>query len=65
MGTQTQTLVHCNFGWNGTADGYYSPDQFNSFTGPTVREPDDPGGRGGTYYDQNIKILTYDNIPHL
>ena len=65
VGTQTQTLVHCNFGWNGTADGYYSPDQFNSFTGPTVREPDDPGGRGGTYYDQNIKILTYDNIPHL
>jgi hypothetical protein len=42
-----------------------APDQFNSFTGPTVREPDDPGGRGGTYYDQNIKILTYDNITHL
>lgn len=42
VGTQTQTLVHCNFGWNGTADGYYFPGQFNTFIAlqrgsPTIR----------------------------
>lgn len=26
IGTQTQTLVHCNFGWGGSKDGYYVPE---------------------------------------
>ena len=62
VGTQTQTLVHCNFGWNGTADGYYFPGQFNTFIGPSAREPDDPTLRGGTNYNNNIDILMYNDI---
>jgi len=32
IGTQTQMLVHCNFGWKGTADRYYAIGMFNTLS---------------------------------
>jgi hypothetical protein len=37
-GTKTYTLVHCNWGWNGTANGYYLSDSFDVYAGPEIAD---------------------------
>ena len=58
---QTQTLMHCNFGWNGVADGYYFVGMFNTLSGRVDREPSDNTERGGSLYDDTLKIFTYNS----
>ena len=58
-----RTLVHCNFGWGGAADGYYARKAFNTTEGPVEREPgvDDPGaGSGPGNYTRSFNIITYE-----
>ena len=59
---QTQTLMHCNFGWNGVADGYYFVGMFNTLSGRVDREPSDNTERGGSLYDDTLKIFTYTEV---
>jgi len=62
IGTQEQTLMHCNFGWKGTADGYYAIGMFNTLSGRVDREPADGENHGGSLYDDNLKIFTYTEV---
>lgn len=34
---ETRVLLHCNWGWEGTNNGYFTPDVFNS-SSPVVRD---------------------------
>lgn len=50
VGRKTQSLVHCNWGWSGSCDGYYVSDVFNLIAGPTVvGEGDDQDDRPRNY----------------
>ena len=37
QGTQYEYLVHCNWGWNGSRDGYYYSGAFDTNNGPVTR----------------------------
>jgi hypothetical protein len=60
-----RTLVHCNFGWGGAADGYYERKVFNAHRGPVERESglDDPNagnhGKKSANYTRSFNIITY------
>ena len=61
--SESYNLLHCNFGWAGKCDGYYSSGVFN----PTVMRDDDEyepdyGDVQFSYgddYSSSLKILTY------
>ena len=59
---ETRQLVHCNYGWGGTCDGYYKIDLFNVGEGPITRENIDTGNPTSTYPDFNYNtcMLTYE-----
>lgn len=60
-----RTLVHCNFGWGGTSDGYYEQKLFKAHDGPVEREPgvDNPADGNHSQKDANytrsFNIITY------
>ena len=57
---QTKELVHCNFGWNGSDNGYYLSKAFNTVTGPVMRGADkrDNGMYGQDYnFQYNHQII--------
>ena len=53
----SRVLMHCNFGWGGTSDGYYLSNVFDAKTGPVVDDDDDPGTSGGLYNIDHSMIL--------
>ena len=53
-----QTLVHCNFGWEGVTDGYYYDGIFDLSKGPVMPEDSDAGTPASRYY-KDLSIFTY------
>ena len=51
QGTQYEYLVHCNWGWDGSRDGYYYSGAFNTDNGPEIRS-DSP-----YHFQYNLKII--------
>ncbi len=59
---ETQTLIHCNFGWGGRCNGYYYSGIFNLKDGAVETESNE--GDTGTKdmnYTWSFKTITYDN----
>ena len=56
----TRTLMHCNWGWHGQWDGYYSSKLFKIGEG---EEGITPGSEYflGLYFKWHYRIITYDN----
>lgn len=54
-------LFHCNMGWGGISDGYYSPTLFNSTDGPVAFDDNDLGQvtSDAFNYDLFFRYLTY------
>ncbi len=52
-GLDTQDLVHCNFGWGGSSNGYYVSGIFDTTTKPVARVS---SGKSG-YYQYELKLL--------
>lgn len=51
------SYLHCNWGWGGKCDGYYTPGVFNTIEGPV--DPDRDYGNTGNYhfsYDLKIRV---------
>ena len=48
-------LVHCNYGWGGSKDGYYNPEIFDTAAGPIIRE----NSKGPGDYSNKVEIITY------
>jgi hypothetical protein len=60
--TEYRELIHCNFGWNGLADGYYTPGIFDISAGPIEIDPLDKSktkANGGKYYYW-YRMIIYD-----
>lgn len=60
---ETQRLIHCNFGWQGTCNGYYTSGIFNTKDGPINRESYETGWSrtSDSKFDWAFHIITYDN----
>lgn len=60
-----QTLVHCNYGWNGSQDGYYPSGIFDLHIGPVEIESgvDSPTKPFDRYYSIDVQIITYTGLP--
>ncbi len=58
---KTRELLHCNFGWGGIADGYYSFKVFDARKGPVDREVDDENYSEETdwYVNAHYRMITY------
>ncbi len=62
-GRETVFKLHCNFGWGGVCDGYYTPRVFN--TQWALNDADiekyhgDYAGSSGNNYNSNFAIITY------
>lgn len=59
--TESHKCVHCNFGWGGQCDGYYTDGIFNT-TIPNYEidlANGDFTGAGPGYYDRNLYIVNY------
>lgn len=55
---QTKELVHCNFGWNGSDNGYYLSKAFNKVNGPEMRSTEEGETYGQKYnYQYNHQII--------
>ena len=52
-----ERLVHCNWGWSGSSNGYYNSGVFNTKTGAIINTT--KGAKNGTdgYYQYEIEIL--------
>lgn len=58
---ETRKLVHCNFGWGGVADGYYSPGVFDTSNGPEAHDYVDRNtGKSDTHFNWVYKMIVYD-----
>lgn len=55
-------FVHCNFGWNGASDGFYTSGIFNS-NRPRLNDfGRELSGKTPGLWDENIQILTYTDV---
>lgn len=55
---EMRDYVHCNWGWNGTCDGYYITNVFNLNYGAPI--PDEgTSGSGNLYLDSTIVAIRY------
>jgi hypothetical protein len=61
--TERRFMLHCNFGWGGTANGYYYSKAFSPNKGPvdveTGHDAENPGVNGRTY-DRQYQIIEYE-----
>ncbi len=56
---QSVKMVHCDFGWKGSCNGYYTSGIFH--LGNKDVERDNPNDKGRSrHYNNHIKIITYD-----
>ncbi len=63
---ETRDFIHCNFGWSGQCDGYYTSGVFDLTQGPTVRDTTLDTSSKTTdveYYDHLYRVITYDCPP--
>jgi hypothetical protein len=61
-GSTSRLLLHCNFGWGSTADGYYVPAVFNPSIGPVSIEPERDSlnsGTNGRLYYEKFNVIKY------
>lgn len=58
--TQYQRLVHCNFGWEGYANGYYYSANFNTNPGkgPVLQSTSESNDQESGYYQYRLKMNT-------
>lgn len=56
---QTRNYVHCNWGWGGSCDGYYSFNVFDLRNGATIQDGSNSSGTQNRYYNLNIRAITY------
>lgn len=56
---QTRNYVHCNWGWGGSCDGYYSFNVFDLRNGAKIQDGSDSSGTQNRYYNLNIRAITY------
>lgn len=59
IGVSEQVYYHCNFGWDGVANGYYLGEVFNTIDGPAYTEPDEPYSVGQRNYKWWFRTVTY------
>ncbi len=57
--TQTSSMVHCDFGWEGNCNGYYVSGLFKLGDPSVEKDPGTVHG-GKTYFNNYLKIITYD-----
>ncbi len=58
----SRTLLHCNFGWKGSYDGYYCSGVFEIGSGPEYNQyPDSNPDLIGNHYNWWYRMITYDN----
>ena len=63
VSTHGDNLIHCNFGWGGTANGYYYYGAFDLRNGPEAGyDGEDTSSSSDKYYDMEL-IVTYTNCP--
>ncbi|HJB43312.1 MAG TPA: C10 family peptidase [Candidatus Coprenecus merdipullorum] len=62
-GSQSRTLVHCNWGWGGLSDGYYYAGVFATNEGPVIYDEISLQGESDGDYDSFYRIVTYE-IPN-
>jgi hypothetical protein len=61
--TERRFMLHCNFGWGGTANGYYYSRTFTPNSGPVDTEPGHDASRPGSNgrnYNRQYQIIQYD-----
>lgn len=58
--TETTKMVHCDFGWKGKCNGYYTSGVFK-LNDSNIEH--DPGTKyeGSTNYNNHLKVITYDH----
>lgn len=58
---QVRTLFHCNWGWQGRYDGYFTSSVFNVTDGPHFNNPNlgETRSDGNYNYNHHLKIITY------
>ncbi|MFV0392583.1 MAG: C10 family peptidase [Paludibacteraceae bacterium] len=60
--TETQKLIHCNFGWkDGVCNGYYTSGIFNTKKGAVEQEFFDSPAKSDNNFDWAFHIITYNN----
>jgi hypothetical protein len=59
--TESRTLVHCNFGWGGVADGYYAFKVFDTSNGAIGYDPSDPfqGSTVDWHVEAHYRMISY------
>lgn len=60
--TERRFMFHCNFGWGGTANGYYLSETFSPNVGPVATESGYDAVRPGTngrFYNSQYQIIEY------
>jgi hypothetical protein len=61
--TERRFMLHCNFGWGGTANGYYFSEAFSPNQGPVATEAGKDAtnpGSNGRNYNRQYQIIQYD-----
>ena len=51
--------MHCNWGWEGRCDGYYSFNVFDLRNGATIQDGSNSSGTQNRYYNLDIQAITY------
>ncbi len=58
--TQSQFMLHCNYGWAGNADGYYIAKMFDPSVGALATEDGNSSGTSSTgHYNDAYRIIKY------
>jgi hypothetical protein len=60
---ENEVLVHCNWGWHGTCNGYYVSGIFNTKNAPKERESyeNNWGSSSGSNFTWSFYTITYDH----
>lgn len=53
---QSRRLVHCNFGWNGSFNGYYYSANFNTNEGPVLKSTNESNNQESGYYQYLLNM---------
>ncbi len=59
--TETQSLMHCNFGWQGSCNGYYTSGIFNTKAGAVEHETYDSYATSNDNFNWAFHIITYNH----
>ncbi|MFB5622833.1 MAG: C10 family peptidase [Nitrosarchaeum sp.] len=59
--TENETLIHCNWGWNGYCNGYYMSGIFNLNNGSTYRESYETNYSNNLNFTWEFNLIKYTN----